>query len=161
MDISILADLPLRSGANQCTVFWFGGGWIPGVVSSPSLRFHDLDDCHRGQSLNARRKRVYGGGVIACIHTILSETELKGSNETQHLKANMSVWAYWAEHSSRQSYCDVCRRDTLHADHPAVRAAFKAEPVSVWSPKSCILMWFSVSSPCAVVKVFSSFCANF
>lgn len=35
-----------------------------------------------------------GGGVVACIHTILSETELKGSSETQHLKANMPVWAH-------------------------------------------------------------------
>lgn len=105
------------------------------------------------------------GGIIACIHTSLSETELKGwereRDETKSLKANMSVWAYWAEHSSEQRYCGVCRRDTLHADRPAVRAAFKAEPISFWSPKSCILMWFSFSSSHAVVKVFSSFWANF
>lgn len=82
-------------------------------------------------------------------------------DETKSLKANMSVWAYWAEHSSEQRYCGVCRRDTLHADRPAVRAAFKAEPISFWSPKSCILMWFSFSSSHAVVKVFSSFWANF
>lgn len=73
----------------------------------------------------------------------------------------MSVWAYWAERSSLQRYCDVCRRATLHGDCPPVRAPFKAEPISFWSPKSCILMWFSFSSPRAVVKVFSSFWANF